>query len=69
MTADGALDPEGSRFARLAARLRYRVDNLLSRGIWAVLLWLGAATALVVVISAAILTIFGVTFAGSENTS
>ena len=69
MMRDDGSDPEGARFARVGARLRYRMDNLLSRGVWAVLLWLGAATAVLVVISSALLTIFGLTFADSENTS
>ncbi len=50
-------------------RVRYRFDRLLSRGSWAVLLWLGIITFLVVIISAALLAITGVTFAGSEGTS
>ncbi len=50
-------------------RVRYRFDRLLSRGTWAVLLWLGILTFLVVVFSAALLTISGVTFSGSESTS
>jgi Trk K+ transport system NAD-binding subunit len=45
------------------------MDNLLSRGVWAVLLWLGAATAVVVLISSLLLTVFGLTFADSESTS
>ena len=36
----------------LRQRLRYRFDNALSRGIWVVLLWLGAiATAFFVVVA------------------
>ena len=50
-------------------RVRYRFDRLLSRGTWAVLLWLGIITLLVVVFSAALLAISGVTFSGSEGTS
>jgi hypothetical protein len=50
-------------------RIRYRFDRLLSRGTWAVLLWLGILTFLVVIVSAALLTISGVTFSGSESTS
>ncbi|MBK6312316.1 MAG: hypothetical protein IPF42_17715 [Candidatus Microthrix sp.] len=69
MTRDDGSGLEGARFARLGARLRYRMDNLLSRGVWAVLLWLGAATAVVVLISSLLLTVFGLTFADSENTS
>ncbi|MBK9298698.1 MAG: CASTOR/POLLUX-related putative ion channel [Candidatus Neomicrothrix subdominans] len=69
MTRDDGSGLEGARFARLGARLRYRMDNLLSRGVWAVLLWLGAATAVVVLISSLLLTVFGLTFADSESTS
>ncbi len=69
MTENVGSDQTDARFARFGARLRYRMDNLLSRGVWAVLLWLGAATAVVVVISSALLTVFGLTFADSENTS
>ena len=50
-------------------RVRYRFDRLLSRGSWAVLLWLGIITFVVVIISAALLAITGVTFAGSEDNS
>lgn len=50
-------------------RIRYRFDRMLSRGTWAVLLWLGAITLLVVIVSALLLTISGMTFAGSDSTS
>ncbi len=53
----------------LRNRVRYRFDNLLARGMWAVLLWLGAITLLAVLVSSALLAIFGVTFAGSEDSS
>ncbi|MDH3755325.1 MAG: hypothetical protein OEU32_15760, partial [Acidimicrobiia bacterium] len=53
----------------LRNRVRYRFDRLLSRGTWAVLLWLGMITFLVVVFSAALLAVAGVTFSGSEGTS
>lgn len=50
-------------------RVRYRFDRLLSRGSWAVLLWLGMITLLAVSTSAALLAVTDVTFAGSEGTS
>jgi hypothetical protein len=53
----------------LRHRFRYRFDNLLSRGTWAVLLWLGAVTVVAVLVSSALLAAFGVTFSGSENAS
>lgn len=53
----------------LRQRARYHLDNLLSRGTWAVLVWLGAITLLIVLVSSALLAIFGVTFAGSEGES
>ncbi len=49
--------------------MRYRFDRLLARGTWAVLLWLGALTFVVVLASTTLLVLFGVTFAGSENQS
>lgn len=53
----------------LRNRIRYRFDNLLARGMWAVLLWLGFLTLLAVLLSSALLAAFGVTFAGSEDSS
>jgi Trk K+ transport system NAD-binding subunit len=53
----------------LRDRLRYRLDLLLSQGTWAVLMFLGGVTLLVVTISAAMLSISDVTFAGSEKSS
>lgn len=50
-------------------RARYRFDDLLSRGTWAVLLWLGAMTLTVIVASTVILTLFRVTFSGSGDSS
>ena len=50
-------------------RVRYRFDRLLSRGVWAVLLWLGAITFLVVLRSALLLTISSVTFTGEGDPS
>lgn len=50
-------------------RLRYHFDNLLTRGTWAVLLYLGVMTFVTLVVSAILLTLAGVTFAGSEGSS
>ncbi|CAB4623721.1 unannotated protein [freshwater metagenome] len=44
----------------LRNRLRYRFDNALSKGIWAVLAWLALIAILFVVLVAAILTFLGV---------
>lgn len=53
----------------LRRRLRYRIDNVLSRGTWAVLLWLGAATVLTVLFSSLLLAIFNVQLGGSQDGS
>jgi K+/H+ antiporter YhaU regulatory subunit KhtT len=53
----------------LRNRARYRFDNLLSRGTWAPLLLLGVVTLVVVLVSSALLTVFRVTFSGSEDAS
>ncbi len=53
----------------LRNRIRYRFDNLLSRGTWAVLVFLGATTLVVLIVSAVLLALAGVTFGGSEGTS
>ena len=53
----------------LRDRYRYRLDNLLSRGVWAVLVWLGVVTLLVVLISSVVLAVFSVTFSGSDGES
>jgi K+/H+ antiporter YhaU regulatory subunit KhtT len=47
--------------------LRYRFDGLLARGTWAVLLWLGIVTFVVVLVASFLLRRGGVTLAGSEN--
>ena len=47
----------------LRNRVRYRFDNLLSRGTWAVLLWLGAVTLLAVLVSSGLLAVFRVDLA------
>ncbi len=54
---------------RLRRRLRYRFDNVLSRGTWAVLLWLGAATVVTLLLSTMLLWIFDVELGGSQNDS
>lgn len=53
----------------LRSRVRYRFDNLLARGTWAVLLWLGVVTLAAVLVSSGLLAAFGVDFAGSQETS
>lgn len=45
--------------ANRAKRLRYRIDNLMSRGPWMVLAWLGLAMIGVIVISALVLSLTG----------
>lgn len=61
-------DP-GSGFGGLRHRMRYRFDNLLARGTTAALLWLGAVTIGAVLLSSLLLTVFGVTLAGSNERS
>jgi len=58
-----------TRAGALRNNLRYRFDNLLARGTWAVLLWLGAITLFTVLLSSLLLLVFGVTFSGSEDTT
>ncbi len=50
-------------------RLRYRFDNLLARGTWATLIWLGIVTLVVVAVSALLLALFDVALSGSEDAS
>jgi hypothetical protein len=50
-------------------RIRYRFDNVLARGTGAALVWLGAVTLAAVFLSSLLLTVFNVTFTGSENGS
>ena len=50
-------------------RIRYRFDNLLSRGTWAALVFLGAVTLAALILSALLLALADVTFAGSEGSS
>ena len=52
----------------VSQRIRYRFDNALSRGIWVVLLWLGALAALFFVAIAAIISITGIG-PGDERTT
>ncbi|MEA2057714.1 MAG: hypothetical protein U9O63_03270 [Actinomycetota bacterium] len=58
-----------SRAESLGNRVQYQFDLLLARGAWAPLLWLGVVTFLGVLLAAALLTVFGATFAGSEGSS
>ena len=51
----------------LRERLRYRFDNLLAKGTWAVLAWLGLITLGVVVLASLSLRRVGVTLSGSTN--
>jgi len=51
---------DSSRLGDLRHRARYRFDNLLARGTWAALLWLGMVTLAVVLLSAVLLVAFGV---------
>ncbi len=48
-------------------RLRYRFDNLLARGMWATLVWLGVVTLLAVLASSLLLDLFGVGLSGSNE--
>jgi ion channel POLLUX/CASTOR len=51
----------------LRERARYRLDNLLARGTVATLISLGIVAASAVLVSSLLLTIFGVTFSGSQD--
>ena len=53
----------------LRNRIRYHLDNLLARGTWAVLVLLFAITLLVVIVSALLLNVAGVTFTGNQDSS
>jgi ion channel POLLUX/CASTOR len=48
-------------------RARYRIDNLLARGTVATLISLGIVVVSAVLVSSLLLTIFGVTFSGSQD--
>lgn len=50
-------------------RARYRLDNLLARGTWAALLLLGVFTLVVVLLSAALLTAFSVSFTSDDGST
>ncbi len=58
-----------TRTSTLRQRLQYRLDNLLTRGTWAALLVLGAVVLLAVLVSAVLLSLFSVSFSGSEDAS
>jgi Trk K+ transport system NAD-binding subunit len=58
-----------TRTIGLRNRVRYHFDNLLARGTWAVLLYLGVLTLAALVVSAVLLTLAGITFAGSRGGS
>ncbi len=63
-----ATDRDGNPIdVSLRERLRYRFDNVLARGTTAALAWLGVVTFGAVLFSALLLSLFGVTFTGSEN--
>jgi voltage-gated potassium channel Kch len=62
-------DDPSSGLGGVRHRLRYHFDNLLARGTWPVVVWLGAITLGVVFVAALLLTIFGVTLSGSEDGS
>jgi Trk K+ transport system NAD-binding subunit len=53
----------------LRTRIRYRFDNVLARGTWAVLVWLGAVTVGAVLVSSSLLAVFRITFSGSAENS
>ena len=60
-------DDDTARFGSWRHRARYRFDNLLARGTWATLLWLGAITLAAILVSSVLLTIAGVNFTGAEG--
>lgn len=53
----------------LRERIRYRFDNLITRGTGAILLWLAALTFVVVVVAALVLSVFDVSYTSSEKDS
>ncbi|MBY5161317.1 CASTOR/POLLUX-related putative ion channel [Salsipaludibacter albus] len=59
-TPDGAARGPGT--GSLRHRVRYHFDNLLARGTWVTLVWLGLVTLAAVLTSSLLLAIFGVTF-------
>ena len=58
-----------SRGVSLRNRVRYRFDNLLSRGTWAALLFLAGVTLAGVLAASVVMVLFSATFAGSEDGS
>ena len=54
---------------RLRDRLRYHLDNLLSRGTWAVLLFLGVVVFVVLLLSAVLLSVSNVALSSAEGGS
>jgi ion channel POLLUX/CASTOR len=66
---DEAVSDDSRLRWRVVHRVRYRFDNLLARGTWAVLLWLGAVTFVVVLVSATLLTLVGVSFTSDEGST
>ena len=62
-------EPESVDADGLRNRIRYHFDNLLSRGTWAVLLWLLAITLLVVLVGSLLLTAFDESLGGSADDS
>lgn len=65
--ARGGRQRGGAGAPGLRQRVRYRFDNLLARGTAATLIWLAAVTAAAVFVSSLLLTVAGVTLAGSEG--
>lgn len=58
-----------SRGVSVRNRVRYRFDNLLSRGTWAALLFLAGITLAGVLAASVLMALFSATFAGSEDAS
>lgn len=61
--------PTPPRRVSFRQRVRYRFDNLLSRGTWAALLFLAGITLAGVLLASALLAMFSATFDGSRDTS
>lgn len=61
--------PTPLRRVSFRQRVRYRFDNLLSRGTWAALLFLAGITLAGVLLASALLAMFSATFDGSQDTS
>lgn len=58
----------GESRVTLGQRLRYRFDGILSRGLWAVLLWLGVVAVLFLLVIAVVVRLSGIG-PGDESTS